>query len=213
MKVNALDYSHLSEPEMMFGRRGSPDNFFFFFFVVVLHSIVKINKNNQRYIHHAQKKHEWENVRRRSTSERRKCAKAKRKKEEIFSTYHEQEQQQHQQKQQALEAWSLCEGDELSGSCCWLEGIFEGVGCCRRDRLLSKMDEFSWFDWRVLIIYRRERQVHVTFLCSHFASFHFSHLRETSFLHCFKLTDKNFDKPKKNVDNWKSWHRIERWSG
>lgn len=80
MKVNALDYSHLSEPEMMFGRRGSPDNFFFFFFVVVLHSIVKINKNNQRYIHHAQKKHEWENVRRRSTIERRKCAKAKRKK-------------------------------------------------------------------------------------------------------------------------------------
>jgi hypothetical protein len=47
-------------------------------------------------------------------------------------TYHEQEQQQHQQKQQAFEAWSLCEGDGLSGSC-WLEG----VGCWRRDRLLS----------------------------------------------------------------------------
>ncbi len=61
----------------------------------------------------------------------------KKKKDDIdLNTYHEQEQQQHQQKQQAFEAWSLCEGDELSRSC-WLEGIFEGVDCWRRDRLLS----------------------------------------------------------------------------
>jgi hypothetical protein len=32
-------------------------------------------------------------------------------------TYHEQEQQQHQQKQQAVEAGSLCEGEEFSRSC------------------------------------------------------------------------------------------------
>lgn len=54
MKVNALNYSHLSEPEMMFGRRGSPDNFLraiVIIVVVILHSIVKINKNNQRYIY------------------------------------------------------------------------------------------------------------------------------------------------------------------
>ena len=124
------------------------------------------------------------------------------------STYHEHEQQQHQQKQQAFESWSLWEGDELSGSCCWFEGIFDGVGCCwRRDRLLSKIDEFSWFDWRVLIICRKSPMP-----SRGMRTVAASYLTEGIVLHFFDLTDNTLCESEKDVGSWPDQHQIGRWS-